>query len=53
VILRGVGVFSSIIGIMAVRRNRPAKNATIPMRPDHNIGYMTLGGRIRESDSSP
>src|SRR6202521_5402658 len=38
VILRGVGVFSSIIGIMAVRV--PAGKMLDPMRPI-NIGYMT------------
>src|SRR5271154_6702715 len=37
-ILRGVGVFSSIIGIMAVRV--PAGKMLDPMRPI-NIGYMT------------
>src|SRR5271156_738408 len=37
-ILRGVGVFSSIIGIMAVRV--PAGKMLHPMRPI-NIGYMT------------
>src|SRR5208337_149877 len=37
-ILRGVGVFSSIIGIMAVRV--PAGKMLDPMRPI-NVGYMT------------